>query len=131
MRARSESMRGETGAIRVARRGERAAERAIDVARRARLARARPVLVGRDQARDDRLERGGLGRGQRFQRLARRLRERVDRHGGGRAGDTDALEHVAPRDEARAWESSAMLVLQRTGHSITRPNRRVTSSRGF
>ena len=49
--------------------------------RGARLGGAGAVLVGRDQARDDRLERVGFGGGQRFQRLEPRRCERRRRQG--------------------------------------------------
>ena len=60
----------EAGAIRFARFLERAAERAIDVMRRPRLARARAVRVARNDPRADRLEHVGFGRRQVFDRLA-------------------------------------------------------------
>ena len=77
--------RGEAGAIRLARFLERAAQRAIDVVRRPRLARARAVRVGRNDARADRLEQVGFGRGEVFERLAPRRRRLRRRAGAGRA----------------------------------------------
>ena len=54
-----------------ARRRQRAAERAVDVVRGARLVAPGPVRVGRNQPRDDRFEQIGFGRGQVLERLAR------------------------------------------------------------
>src|SRR4051794_16246599 len=60
---------GEVGGIAGARAAQRAGERAVDVMRRTRLGGARPVLVAGDEPRDDRLERIGLGGGERLQRF--------------------------------------------------------------
>jgi len=50
---------------------QRAAERAIDVVRRARFTRAGAVLVGGNQPGADRFERVGFRHRQRFERLPR------------------------------------------------------------
>ncbi len=90
----------ESGSIRDEKRGEESAERAVDVARGTRFGGTRSARVGGYQPRDDGLERGALGCGQGFKGFASGLRDRVDRHGGRCARDADALEHVAPRDQA-------------------------------
>ena len=80
--------RGEVGGIAGARRAQRASERAVDVMRGACLGGAWPVLVARDEPRDDGLERVGLGGGERLQRLEPRCGKRhrglrLGRGGGG------------------------------------------------
>jgi hypothetical protein len=55
--------------IGVARAAQRAGEGAVDVMRCARLGGARAILIGRDETRDDCLQRVGLGGSQRLQCL--------------------------------------------------------------
>jgi len=62
----------ETAPVRLERRRESAAQRAVDVMRRAGLASAWPVLVTWDQACNHRLDGGRFGGSERFQRLARK-----------------------------------------------------------
>ena len=108
---------GQAAAIGVARRGESAAKGAVDVVRRPRLAGAGAVLIGRDEAGGDGLERFGLGRGQGLERLCSRRRgwrllplhsARRDRSRGRRRAGP--LQQIAPGDVSH----------DRTSHSICR-----------
>ena len=89
--------RREAGRVRLARRGQRAAERAIDVVRGARFVGARPVRVARNQPRDDRFEQVGFGGGEVLERLARPRRRRSLRGLAGRGR----------RGRRRIWQAAA------------------------
>ena len=93
----------ETAAVRVERRGESAAQRAVDVMRRAGLASTRPVLVSWDQAGNHRLDSGCFDGSERLQRLARKRhclggKRRLHRRSDLRGRDKRLSRHSSRRD---------------------------------
>ena len=111
--------RRQAGGIRLTRRAERAAERAIDVVRGPCFPRARSERIAGNQPIDDRFEQVGFGRGQIFEGFTRSrrpcgcrrlrgfrgaggVRRRQQRHWSGcRSSSCDAntSQQVAPRDD--------------------------------
>ena len=88
-------------------RGERVAERAVDVARGAGFERAGAVRIARDEPRDDRFERRGLGRGE-IRRTARPARPaRAPSPGTAATAPSAALRRsISRRDKRRFIEPS-------------------------
>src|SRR5262249_36997191 len=89
--ARVRVERREPGRVCGARRGERVAERAVDVPGGAGFERAGAARVTRDQARHDRLERARLGRTQSLVWLRGSLREDARRNRADHSSDSRPL----------------------------------------